>query len=189
MFTPIKMVINGVSPLLMHNSQLSNPINAIVRQIKPISSKRKKTDADYAELARLEWLGGLYVDNGRVVIPGENMEATFIAAAKKVRKGPQTKSGLYCDGNFQLTYTGAKDITKLYEDDSFVDTRRVCIQRASIMRTRPRFDAWSLDFTVHYEDEQLNESEVVEFAEIAGRLIGLCDYRPKFGRFYLESYS
>jgi hypothetical protein len=32
----------------------------------------------------------------------------------------------------------------------------------------------------------LNPTQIGEFLEVGGRLIGLCDWRPKFGRFTYE---
>ena len=41
----------SVAPLLCHNGQLADPLNDLVRQMKKISGKREKTDADLEELA------------------------------------------------------------------------------------------------------------------------------------------
>src|SRR5512147_548873 len=102
-----KYKLTGVVPLLMHNGQLANPINPIVKDIKKISGKRDKTEADLEELARLEWYGSLYLDEGRPCIPGEVLEATFLAGSKKKKKGPQAKAGVFCDQNFPLVYNGS----------------------------------------------------------------------------------
>lgn len=48
--------------MLMHNGQLADPSNEWARAIKEISGKRAKTAADYEEMARLEWLGSLYLN-------------------------------------------------------------------------------------------------------------------------------
>jgi hypothetical protein len=45
------------------------------------------------------------------------------------------------------------------------------------------FRQWELDFTVHYLPDILNDAQVREAMVTAGRIIGLGDYRPKFGRF------
>lgn len=54
----------GKTPLLTHNSQLSDPLNPWSKKLKSITSKKKKTDADHEEAARIEWKGGLYLDAG-----------------------------------------------------------------------------------------------------------------------------
>jgi hypothetical protein len=62
--------ITGAAPLILHNVQLADPLNAYAKEMKKISGKRRKTDADLEELARFEWHGSLYVSQGQVVIPG-----------------------------------------------------------------------------------------------------------------------
>ena len=52
----VQIRFQGVSPLLCHNGQTADPRNAYSKAIKAISGKRKKTDSDYDEMARLEWL-------------------------------------------------------------------------------------------------------------------------------------
>ena len=55
-----KFRLTSVAPLLMHNGQLSDPLNPWAQAIKRITDKRKKTLADLEEVGRLEWYGGLY---------------------------------------------------------------------------------------------------------------------------------
>ena len=82
-------------------------MDAFARQMKQISGKRDKTEADFMELARVEWFGGLCVDDQqRPCIPGEVVEATLINAAKKIKRGKQAQAGMMCPGNFPLIYDG-----------------------------------------------------------------------------------
>lgn len=55
MLEELKIKIVGISPLLMHNGQTSDPLNRFSKQLKAVSSKRKKSDEDYEEMARIEW--------------------------------------------------------------------------------------------------------------------------------------
>ena len=56
--------------------------------MKAITSNRKKTDADLDELARLEFMGGLYLNKeGRVIIPAYVMEGCLIGKGGAARKG------------------------------------------------------------------------------------------------------
>jgi len=76
----------------MHNGQLADPSNWYSRAIKAISGKRGKTEADYQEMARLEWMGSLYLAQGVPCIPGYVLEATLIGrggAARKEKMGRQ----------------------------------------------------------------------------------------------------
>lgn len=55
-----------------------------------------------------------------------------------------------------------------------------------VMRTRPIFRSWSCAVDIDFLPDQINQRDIVEFVEVAGRIIGLCDWRPKFGRFEIE---
>src|SRR4051812_1801169 len=94
--------ITGVSALLMHNGQLVDPLNPHSRSIAEMAGKRKKTDADHAEMSRREWFGGLYVSSGEPCIPAEMIEAAMIRGAMKEKAGPQAKAGLLVEVNSTL---------------------------------------------------------------------------------------
>lgn len=180
--------IRGISPLLCHNGRLCDPLNEIAREMKKISGKRKKTDDDYAELARLEWEGGMYFDSdGKPCIPGENIEATIVSAAKQSRCGPKAKSGVMVDDNPQIIYKGPSDLDKMWNSGNYKLTKRMVVQRAAIMRTRPMWSDWELKFTATYNPEVLNEADLVSWVETAGRIIGLGDSRPRYGRFVVAN--
>jgi hypothetical protein len=137
MYTTFSVTLQSISPLLMHNGRLADPLEPITRAIRQISAQRHRTDADLAELARLEWYGGLYLQDGAPCIPGEVLEAHLLDAAKKRRMGPKVKAGLYCDGNFPLLYDGPRDPDALWADPAFRWTVPARVQRNCIMRTRP----------------------------------------------------
>ena len=82
----IKLEITGVSPLLMHNISLADPDNPIVREIATYTSKRKKTEDDRRAIERLEWFGGLYVEDGRIVVPTGNIRRCLVEAGKITRQ-------------------------------------------------------------------------------------------------------
>ncbi len=186
-YEQLEVTLEGLTPTLMHNGQLADPLNKWTKAIKEISGKRKKTDADHAELARLEWFGSLYLnDDGRPAWPGENIEALLIAAAKKRKEGPQAKTGVLCDGSFPIVYSGPSDAEKLWQDENFRLTARVGIQRASVMRTRPIFRDWSLHLVINFLPDVVNEKTVREWCDIGGQLVGLSDWRPKYGRYSVK---
>jgi hypothetical protein len=54
------------------------------------------------------------------------------------------------------------------------------------MRYRPIFRNWSLSATVMVNEDVVNLNEVKKALVDAGALIGLGDYRPRFGRFNVE---
>ncbi|MCM8736011.1 hypothetical protein M5E06_17905 [Azospirillum sp. A1-3] len=182
-YETLKFKITGVSPLLMHNGQLADPLNSFAKSIAEISSKRKKTDADHIEMGRREFYGSLYMSGGRPCIPGEMLEAVMIAGAKKEKRGPQAKAGLLVDGNATLLYDGPTTAEELWADERFRLRVPVKVGMAKVMRTRPRFDGWSADIEVKFLPSMLNAREVKSFLQAAGEQVGIGDWRPRFGRF------
>ena len=175
--------ITGASPLIMHNGQTADPLNPFAKEMREISSKRLKTEADHERLSQLEFRAGLYVENGRPVIPGEVIEAALVQAARKSKRGQQAKAGLFCEGNFLLEYHGPQDADGLWDDPSYRLVVGVRVAQARIMRTRPRFDDWAAEVEVRYQPDLLNAAEIDRFMATAGSIVGIGDWRPRFGRF------
>jgi hypothetical protein len=179
--------LQGVSPLLMHRGGLADPMDYFAQQMKRISGKRDKTEADFMEMARIEWFGGMYADeNDHPCLPGEIIEATLINAAKKIKRGKQAQAGILCTGNFPLMYDGPQTLEELWELAPYRLTCGVRVQRNRIMRTRPRFNEWQVKIDVQYDPQLLNPSEVAAIVKRAGEEIGFGDWRPKFGRFKIQ---
>lgn len=186
-YKQVDVEIRGVAPLLLHNGQLADPSNPYAKALKVETSKRNKTDDVYEEMTRIEWEGSLYLRNGRIVIPGENLESLLSEAAKKMKKRKEFQAGLLIDGDWPLGYKGPQNYKDLWKAGKNFDRRRVRVGTNAVQRTRPRFDEWSLDFTVQYNAEVLNLDVVVEAIHFAGAYVGLGDYKPRYGRFEVLS--
>lgn len=188
MLQEISVSLVGVAPLIMHNGQTCDPMNKFARAIKEISGKRKKTDEDYAEMGRLEWIAGLYVnEEGKLIIPADVLDSALVEGAKKSKLGKQFKSAVF------IPYDALLDIGKksysveqLWQDENYRDVRGVRVGQARIMRTRPIFRQWSCTLTVQFDDEQVNEADVRRALRDCGIQVGICDYRPKYGRFEVK---
>lgn len=183
----------GESPLLCHNGQTADPRNTYAKAMKAISGKRKKTDADLDELARLEWFAGLYVDDKRgLVIPSHVLKACFVNGAKKSKRGPQTKSGLFVADHAVLDFTGKPDqineetLNELFHAGDHHLTCGVKVGMAKVMRTRPQFIGWSLTVGIQYDPDLLNPHDIQDILTDAGRQVGLGDWRPEYGRFTVK---
>ena len=189
MMQELSFRIVGVSPLLMHNGRLASPADEYARKMKEISSKRKKTDSDYEELAKLEWFGGLYLLNKEPCIPAANFEACLIAkggAARKERMGKEAAAALWVMTDFPLEYDGPRDPYELWEDETFRFQVMVVIAGHRVLRTRPIFEEWAATVSFQFNPDLLNEEVVTRWVSIAGEQSGLGDWRPKFGRFREE---
>jgi len=185
-YSHLSFRITGVSPLVMHNSRLSNPLDRIAREIRNLSGKRKKTEADIEEIARLEWFGSLYLDQGQPCLPGEMLEACITRGAMTKKRGKQAKAGILCLGAFPLQYDGPRDPRELWKREEFRLTAGVKVGSVRVIRTRPIFREWSAEIEVRYNPALLNADEVSQFLVAAGQLEGLGDWRPRFGRFEVE---
>ena len=118
----LKFRLTGVAPLIMHNGRMADPRDQYARAMKEISSKRKKVDADFEEMARLEWMGGLYLSDGAPCIPDYVLEAALIGrggAARSQKMGKEAAAGMFVMKNFPLEYNGPKDPTELWEVEEF----------------------------------------------------------------------
>ena len=185
----LRFTIKGTSPLICHNGQLCDPLNDIVRKMKEISAKRKKVDADHEELSRLEWYGSLYLNDGHPCIPAENIEAALFGkggAARKESAGKQAEVALFVDGNAILEYPGPDDIDDLWEDGGYLLRSKVKVKTSSIMRSRPIFREWSTVFTVVYDAQMLDRKDVERWISVSGDIVGVGDWRPRYGRFTVE---
>jgi hypothetical protein len=190
----VKFLITGLAPLLIHSNKAANPINNYAKALKPLTSKRNKTDADYLEIARLEWEAGLYLHDGEVVIPGDNIDKCMLLGARKTKNGVKWETGAFIDEEFcALDYEGQKiringakiipnpELDKFYP--KFSDLRMVRVNKTLVPRCRPIFHGWSFNFTVLYDESVIDERTIQTIASDAGRLVGLCERRPRLGKF------
>lgn len=181
----VRITMRGTSTLLMHNAQLSDPLNVHTQDLKKVSGKRIKTDDDHLEMGRLEFLGSLYWDEGSgPYIPGANIHACLIEAAKMTRQGPAAKRGIVIPDEVNpLAYAGPRDPDGLWADKNFRSRLSVKVTTSRVMRTRPQFRQWALETEALLDVTQIDLNTITEIASTAGLMIGLGDYRPRFGRF------
>jgi hypothetical protein len=187
----IRTTLGGASPLLLHNIQLANPDNEWTKQIAAITSKRKKTEDDRREIARLEWMGSLYVSDGQVVIPTGNVRRCFQESAKITRQGKQLNRALSAaDGVIYtpLAFEGRKrSLAELVEDPNYRDVTLVGITGNRTVRVRPYFRTWGLEVEWELLSQVLDFDDFKTIAELAGKVEGLGDNRTNgFGRFDIE---
>lgn len=183
--------LEGTTPLVLHNNQCVNPLNPLKKKIAAITSKAKrKTEADHLQLYKLEFQAGLYI-NDRLgpYVPAQNIRATLINGARKQKDGKQFESGLYVPEDAPIQYEGPRDLQGLldrgcHEEGGFMWTTVVGNQRASIMRTRPRFDDWAIEFDAICVNSLISR-DMLEGALYAAQVqVGICDGRSiGMGRF------
>lgn len=182
----LKYKLTGTAPLIMHNGQTADPTNKWSKSIKAISSKKIKTEADYEEMARLEFLASLYLDKDGPIIPNFVIDSVVINGAKKSKEGPLAKSGCYCPEHAELIYDGPRTANELWADEDFHFSRIVKISMSRVVRMRAVFNTWSTVVALSIEDTIVNPARINEWLNVAGEQVGIGDWRPQHGRFTVE---
>jgi len=72
---------------------------------------------------------------------------------------------------------------QLLADPQYRDVRVMTVNRAKILRTRPRFDTWKITFDMMYDENKIDIETIANAMDFAGLYVGLCDSRPKYGKF------
>jgi hypothetical protein len=186
----IRTQLVGITELNMHNIQLADPDNYWTRQIAKLTSKRKMSEEDRREKARLEFLGGLYTHDDRVVVPQANVKRCFKEAAKANRLGRNIDRAVnYADpeqavAGLPLEFEH-KNLSpdELWAMPQYHDTTIVA-SPGRVPRTRPRFIKWALSADWLLFTNLLSVEDLKEIGEYAGLIEGLGDNRVNgAGRF------
>ena len=191
-----EVTLDGISPLLTHNGAAGLDTRSPAKlEIATIAKKRgsNRTEPDDLRLIELECQNSLYLDDdGRPTIPASALRAALEAAARKTKQGGDVREGLLVE-SLEFTYDAkryGKTVEKIGKSAQF--TVPVVVQRARILRTRAKFDCpWSIDAVIDADDELVDKHKLTAWLDVAGRRIGLCDWRPQksgtFGRFEPKS--
>lgn len=184
----IKIKATGITPLMMHADTLANPLAAASKAHRELTTKRKKTEDDHLAIARSEFIAGCYWSAADgFFVPGQNFDATFLAGAKMQKNGVRWKRGvLVIENKVPLLHSGPETPETLWESPANVDCRGVKVGTAKIMRYRPVFLEWAAELTVAVNTDVIDVQEVKKAIDDAGALIGVCEYRPRFGRFEVQ---
>lgn len=175
----VLVTLQGSSDLLFH---AWNPEAVEEKGRGAKGSKSKKEDNVESYVYRCE--------DGTIGIPGEYLRGAIINAAK-FRQDPRSPrksaADLYKAGIVNLT-----PLASLGRDKwDYLDKRRVTIQRNGINRTRPAMKAgWQATFELAVNlPEYIDINSLREVIEQAGRLVGLADFRPTFGRYGIVRFE
>lgn len=177
--------ITGTAPLLMHNARLADPLDPMTRELKKVTSKTRKTDDDHAEMARLEFLGGLYCDDDLgPYLPGDNIFRALVDAGRKRKLGKKVTEGVFVTSSVNpIAYKGPRTPAGLWEDGGFTNRASAKVGMARVNRTRPEFKEWRTTADVYLDTDVLDVDDLHDIVDLAGRLGGLGNWRPRYGRF------
>lgn len=192
----IKVKWTGLRPLLMSNAEMIDHTNPATRRIKEISAKgsKKITDSDREEMAFAEWKAAMYWRDGSgFYLPSDNIEKTIREGASKSRLGKLAEAASFVSEPEVPVITKdpyPKHQEKLYKQPEYQLRKPVRVPPktgARIMKVRPMVPTgWSIEFTLEYDDSVINQNDLVKAMNDAGALVGIGNWRPKFGRFIVE---
>jgi hypothetical protein len=175
----ISVEITGAADMLFH--MWSNEAVAEKAKAKK-NSTAKKTDNVESYVHRLK--------NKNLSIPGTWLRGAIITAAK-FRQDPRSprKSAMDLYKAGVVVLTDYADLGAPVWD--YLDRRRVVVQRAAITRTRPAMLAgWRVTFEVLcLLPEYISGDDLRSVIENAGRLCGIGDFRPTYGRFGITKFE
>ena len=171
--------VEGTAPILFHgwnNEAVSEKAKAAK------NSKAKKTDNLESYVYRLK--------NGNIGIKGEALHRAIIEAGR-YRQDPRSPRKSAMD----LLKAGVLPMTVLADTGArewdYVDRARVVVQRNAVTRERPALNAgWAAEFDlIVTTPEYIAPSFLLDLLTQAGRLIGLGDHRPTYGRFQITRFE
>ncbi len=175
----IRVTIQGSCDMLFHRWNCEE-IEEKAKLKK--GSEGKKTDNLESYVYRDE--------KGYLCIPGEYLRMSIITAAKykqDPRSPRKSAMDLYKAGIICLTPLASLD-TKKWD---YEDKRRVVIQRSGINRIRPAFKrGWKATFDISINlPEYISPNDLNESIQLGGRVIGIGDFRPTYGRFQIVEFK
>ena len=179
----VEFTIEGVCPILFHawnNEAVAE--KAIARK----GSAAKKTDNVESYV---------YRDGKKnICIPGTYVYGSMCDkknGAAKYRQDPRSPRA----SAVKLFQAGIAPLTELASLGSakwdYLDERRAVVQQQGITRQRPAFNAgWraQFQFTVSLP-EYISPAFFLEVLSLAGRVVGVGDFRPTYGRFQAVEFK
>lgn len=184
----ISVRIEGKTPLLMHRFTDSE-------QLKATNGNRSSTIGDRGT-PKEQAEESLYTnEEGIIIIPQPNIYRTIVDAGKFFKNG---KSKVTTQKSSLIPSALSMDQTyyELEHDEPWtVDTRPIRIPSTGgrILRHRPCFNVWALEFEFDLNEEMLGENLIRDIIDMAGIAIGLGDFRPDckgpFGKFVVTKWE
>jgi hypothetical protein len=119
-------------------------------------------------------------ESGQITYRTDGFRAGILAAAsgrkigKKGAKQILAGSVFMAESEFHLLDAQGKPARK-YE----IDKRRVMIGKSGVLRCRPKFNQWSCQLPIEIDTDFIKDLSIItEILNIAGRIIGIGEFRP-----------
>jgi hypothetical protein len=175
----VEVEVLGISDLLFHRWNC----DAIETKSKAAKgSKEKKTDDIESYVFRN--------DSGFLCVPGEYFRQAMVHAAKFLQD-PRSPRKSAMDLFKSAVFSTSPLCSLGVKEWDYEDRRRVTVMRAGITRTRPALKTgWkcTVCFQVNLP-EYVSQELFLQVLNSAGRLIGIGDFRPTYGRFIVTNFK
>ncbi len=179
----VNVKIEGIADILFHRWN-NEAVEAKAAAAK--NSKAKKTDDVESYVYRM-------VDEdpkSNLAIPGEYLRRALCEAGryKQDPRSPRKSMLDMCKAGIVIENPMSDLGTNEWD---YMHKGRVVIQRNAITRHRPAMrTGWSATFSILVLlPEYISEDTLHSLCSDAGRLIGLADFRPSYGRFKITSWE
>jgi len=178
-FGKIEVELEGLSPLLMHNIEGADLEGKTTTKIKKYDLEEEAEKSAY------------WTSNGgkkQLCVPARCIHAMLLNAAKPFRQKNMSVANLLAGAiriePFEIP---------LGTDKYVVDKQAVVVQKARIIRARPRLDEWKLKFNIMYHREYVGPDVLERILKDGGFKVGLLDYRPQkkgpYGTYRLSRFK
>jgi hypothetical protein len=185
----VEVTIEGSAPLLFHRWQDA----AVEEKAKAAkgSAAKKKDDVEsyvYRDAAGVIGMPGVYL-HGSLVDP-RNGAAKYLQDPRSPRKSALDlyKAAVVPVTDLAPITTVTGDVARTWD---YLDSRRATVQRSGITRVRPAFLAgWKTTIQLQVvAPEYVPPVQLHQALALAGRLVGVADFRPVFGRFNIVRFD
>ena len=177
----VKFTLVGIAPLLF-NAWTKEAID----KLRTGATGGKMSPQEREE----EALSKVYRNGDGLYLPGDNLEACLFQGTKKaaLKRGraslaPFVQAAVFCEDREMSL--GAKEPDGIHE----VVGRRPPRTGGAVLIRRPILNAWSVSGTFLVADDALDPGQLREALDAAGLVAGLCDWRPKYGRFRVADFE
>lgn len=178
-----KITITGTSPLLMNK-----PSQSMIGEKSKDSKRETMTLKEQAELK-------LYELDGKLYSPATHLQGALVEAGKhKKMLGKGSSRANYSKVcGYAVQIEPFELIHKIQKWEVFSILAVNPTTKGRNLLNRPMLKNWELDFEVIFDDEQIEVPVMKELFDIAGKIVGIGDWRPakkgRFGKFQVTSWK
>lgn len=197
----MRFIIKGLSPGLL----LNPATNELLKHLRDGTRPQKRTDWTVEEECGTKLYRSEKNMQGiaSMGLPMQNIMSSTVLAGQHVKSGKKNLSTAKSTTVFDfLEFVEDFCVFHGTDENGNVPWKPFLVKgtmhnagsETAVCIVRPRISEWRLLFTLKFDDKRgISEDTVLKLVEIAGRKIGLCDWRPqkkgRFGRFVIEKFE